>query len=148
MRIRTVILIVGLIATLILAMPPSQIWAGGAEGVPPGANEKLQGPEIWAVVVLYCVQGEVVVRAKRIQDCIVDTQAVIKIGLSGICEIGGDPIQASDMLYQRLGQSGDLFEITGTPIVTKVKNFKQDPGPTTGLIYSFDAQIKFVVPTQ
>ena len=146
MRIRTVILIVGLIATLILAMPPSQIWAGGAEGVPPGANEKLQGPEIWAVVVLYCNQNEVVVRAKRIEDCIVDTQAVIEV-ISSVCLIGDPPttIEASDMLYQRLGQSGDLFGITGIPIVTKVKNFKQDIDPNQGTLYSFDAQIKFVV---
>ena len=147
MRIRTVILIAGLVATLILAMPPSQIWAGGAEGVPPGAGEKLQGPEIWAVIVLHCDQNEVIVRAKRINNCIVDTQAVIK-GIPSVCFKGDPPtipIEASDMIYQRLGLSGELFEIPGIPIVTKVKNFKQDgTGITT--IYSFDAQIMFVVP--
>jgi hypothetical protein len=145
MRIRNIILIAGLVATLIMAMPPSQIWAGGAEGNPPGAGEKLVGPEIWAVIVLYCDQNEVVVRAKRIENCIVDTQAVIK-GIPSICL---NPIEASDMIYQRLGNdytAQELFGITGIPIVTKVKNFKQDIDPDKGTLYSFDAQIMFVVP--
>ena len=151
MRIRNIILIAGLVATLVMAVPPSQIWAGGPEGTPPGAGYKLVGPEIWAVIVLYCDQGEVVVRAKCIENCIVDTQAVIK-EISSVCLVGdppNTPIEASDMIYQRLGVSGELFGIPGIPIVTKVKNFKKTIDASIenlGTFYSFDAQIMFVVP--
>ena len=134
MRLNKMLLIVALTAVFILAAKAGPVWAGAEDPPPTGT---IGGPELWGVVVIDCSEENVAtLRVKRIVDCNVETQAVVQTWTSGC------PADASIPLYWQL--SGvTLFGLPGTPIITKVKNFKMESG---GAIYSFDAQIKFWQP--
>lgn len=121
---------------LIVAMglPAGQVMAGW-EGIPPDTGEKLVGPEMWGVVIIETTTKAATLRVKKIEDCAVDTDPQ-KATLSST------PASAADALYVRLG-SGTVFGLPCIPIITQVKNYKDDT--VDGLI-TFDCQIKFVVP--
>ncbi len=105
---------------------------------PPGAviQEKIIGPTMWAAVVMDCSSDWATTRIKKIEGCVVDTQAV-SISLTACNQ--------DEILYTRF-DAGTIFEFSCEAIITKIKNFKRDPDPTTGMLWSFDAQIQFIVP--
>jgi len=109
------------------------------ESPPPGA--KIEGPELWGVVVLNATAKYATIRVKRVVDCDVETQAFIE-DLSALTF--PDPVTEGDLLNATFSTSGGLFGIPGKPVITKVKNFKREPVPFNH-IYSFDAQIKFCI---
>jgi hypothetical protein len=135
MKIKEVLLIVGLIALLTIAIPTAPVF-GGIEPPTPG-SEKIVGPEMWAVGVISESSGIIAtLRVKKIEGCNVDTDPQIETTLNAL------PRSKTDVIWFRL-VSGSVFGLCSTyqPIITKVKNFKNK-----GSIVSFDAQIKFVVP--
>lgn len=126
-----------IVAGLTMFVLSSSAWAGE----PPTGGESIQGPTVWGVVVLDCTNDWASIRVKQVCDCNVKTQAWA-ISYTAAC-----PADAEDPLYYRLTgisiEGCDSNPITGTPIITKVKNFKIE---STGIV-SFDAQIKFVAGT-
>lgn len=130
MNIIKVLLIAGFLAMLTMVMPAAQVWAGVE---PPPTTGTIQGPELWGVIVIDCTANFATLRVKRIVDCNVETQAVTMLW-GTTC-----PQDETDPLWWKL-EGIILFDYTGIPIITKVKNFKNEPGTE---IYSFDAQIKF-----
>jgi hypothetical protein len=96
-------------------------------------------PELWGVVVVDCTTNMATLRVKSIEDCNVDTQAVIQ-------NVTACPSDPSDLLNHRL-DGVVLFGIMKTPIITKVKNYKEEKD-SGGLInrISCDVQIKFWSP--
>jgi hypothetical protein len=134
MRIRKSMVAMMVLVFLASSIPVQWMWAAEGGAPPIGDNEKIQGPEIWGVIVLDTSANTATLRAKRIVDCNVETQA----GTQGV---NFDPTGANDLLNVRLGATGSLFSITGVPIITKVKNFK-----VNSAIVSCDVQIMFVVP--
>jgi len=126
--------IFGWAVMFVLIMTAGQVWAGAED---PRTTGTIEGPELWGVAVIDCsIKNVATLRVKRIVDCNVETQAVVQDWTSGC------PTDASTPLYWQL-TGVSLFGLTGTPIITKVKNFKMESG---GVIYSFDAQIKFWQP--
>jgi hypothetical protein len=140
MRIRKVLLILGLIAPLALFGFGDQVFAGGPENPP--ATGTIVGPELWGVMVIDCGAGNILsLRVKRIVDCNVQTQAFMDLTYGLGC-----PADETTPVYRKLGMT--LFDINPDPgvmdpIITKVKNFKKEPGQD---VYSFDVQIKFWQP--
>jgi len=137
MKIKEVLFIAGLIALFTIAIPIAPVL-GGIEPAPDPANYKIVGPSMWAVgVIKGCGTGAIIgtLRVKKIEGCDVDTdpQAITDI----TC-----PLSGSNILFYRL-PPGSVFGRCPSyePIITKVKNFKNE-----GDIVSFDAQIQFVVP--
>ncbi|MCK4825913.1 hypothetical protein KA005_59745 [bacterium] len=132
MKLRKIVFVVGLMAIFTVLTSGSLIWAGGGpEPPPPGAT--IHGPEIWGVVVLDCTNQLVIVRVKRVVDCVVETEAYVEEWSFGCPDnaaaaLGFGPVEGS-MTF---------FNLPGTPYVTKVKNFKTE----AGLCY-FDAQFMF-----
>jgi hypothetical protein len=136
MRTVKIILVMSLLAVFV--MPISLVLGGGE---PPDPNSStIVGPELWGVGVVDCGSpGRATIRIKRVNDCQVDTQAIVLPVV--IC-----PASEDDLLWQTWEVT--LFGINTdptnmTPIITKVKNFKAEQG---GNIVSFDAQIKFQTP--
>ncbi len=139
-----------LIVTIALLVSAPLAWAGAEGGTPPDWNN-VTGPEIWGTAVVRCnpsVTNFIAIRAKRIKDCNVLTDALIltPIEIETAC-----PDTGNAFLYQRLDVgslfSGDEDIPAGyTPIVTKVKNFAVHSRNADGsdALLSFDAQIKFV----
>ena len=123
----------------------SPVWAGGAAEQPP-TNGVIQGPEVWATVIVDCVNNTAYIRAKRIVECVVEKQAFMYEG--GIIDLCLADMDESSPLYQQY-EPDSLFGIDGAPIVTKVKNFehdvelKDDQTTIEFELYSFDAQLKF-----
>ena len=115
---------------------------GGAEGLPEGAV--VVGPAVWATVVLTC-SGDVVemisMRAKKIEDCNVETEAML-FNLLGTTIQLDCPLSADDVVNNYL--PGLYIFGTIDPVITKVKNFVINHR-VTGTI-SFDAQIKYLQP--
>ena len=140
MRIRKVLLVLGLIAALALFGIGDQAFAGGPENPP--ATGTIVGPELWGVMVIDCGDGNILsLRVKRIVDCNVQTQAFMDLTYGLGC-----PADETTPVYRKLGMT--LFDINPDPgvmdpIITKVKNFKKEPGQD---VYSFDVQIKFWQP--
>jgi hypothetical protein len=125
-----------IVAVLTMFVLSSSAWAGE----PPTGGEAIQGPALWCVVVLDCTNDWASMRVKQVCDCNVKTQAWA-VSWAADC-----PDDAGDVLYYRLSLSVEGCDgnpISGTPIITKVKNFKVE---STGVV-SFDAQIKFIVGT-
>ena len=135
-----------IVTALALLLPAAHALAGGAEDPP--TTGTIEGPELWGEMVLDCSNFNVItIRVKRIVDCNVQTQAIV------IPWSLGCPADENEPLYQKL--SIVLFDINQytdppantqvdkTPIITKVKNYKKEPGQD---VYSWDAQIKFWVP--
>jgi len=148
MKIKKLYFIAVLIAMVTMLVPATQLWAG-AEGGDPPDPANVQGPELWAAVVVRCgVLGQEdigTMRVKRIIDCNVSTQAIVDYGEA----VGGCPVDQAEYLYVRL-PAGSLFPgdddipSDALPIITKIKNFNPvvDGAVTT---ISFDAQIKFEI---
>ena len=134
MKLRKILFVVGLMAIFAMLTPGLQVWAGGPE---PPAGSTIHGPEVWGVVVLNCNAGPVTLRVKRIVNCVVETQAIIQSDWIYGCS--DDPTAPLDLALEGITFfPGSLPEITGTPFITKVKNYKRE-----GDIISFDAQFKF-----
>jgi len=140
MKLRKIVLVVGLLAAFTMLIPCSQALAGGAEDPPDSGT--IVGPELWGVMIIDCGQNILMLRVKRIVDCNVETQALDDTNYTLGC-----PADATTPLWRKLGVT--LFEINPDPaamdpIITKVKNFKQEPAGQN--LYSFDVQIKFWTP--
>lgn len=138
---KKVFFISGLIVTLALLGLGGHAWAGGPENPP--TTGIIEGPELWGEMIIDCGNGILSLRVKRIVDCNVQTQAFMDptYGL-------GCPADETTPLYRKLGVI--LFDINPDPtamdpIITKVKNFKQEAAPNDD-IFSFDVQIKFWKP--
>ena len=139
MHNKKVLFISGLIVTLALLVVSGPVWAGGNEEPP--ATGTIVGPELWGVMVIDCGQNVLTLRVKRIVDCNVETQALDDANYQLGC-----PDDATTPLWRQLGVT--LFDINPNPavmdpIITKVKNFKQESNQN---LYSFDVQIKFWTP--
>ena len=140
MKIGKRLLVFGLLASFVLAVPATQTWAAN----PPPAAPVIVGPEYWGVVVINCTTHVITLRLKRVDDCNVETQALIEdYGSTVICE---NPLTEETILYQWL--HGQVFGELGVPIVTKVKNLKKEtltipPADYAGDLYSADVQIRF-----
>lgn len=138
MRLNHLIFSVCVVAVIAIFMS-GQAFAGGGMSPPPETGGSVQGPEVWATVVLTCNAGEVSavsLRAKQIEDCNVETQALMD-STSGL---GWDCPQSGNDIVNSYLPALTLFGRT-LPVITKVKNFSDDLGTI-----SFDAQIKFWVP--
>ena len=140
MHTKKVLFISGLIVTLALLGFGGQAWAGGPENPPTSGT--IGGPELWGEMIIDCSAVNIAtLRVKRIVDCDVQTQAFIDTSYALGC-----PADETTPVYRKLGVT--LFDINPdpnvmNPIITKVKNYKQEPAST---IYSFDVQIKFWTP--
>ncbi len=137
MKLRKTVLVVGLMAVFSLLTSVSLTLAG--VGPEPPANAIIQEGELWGVVVVYCSASTpdfVVVRVKRVVNCNVETQTLVDPDWQFGCST--DPTAP---LKWSLPAGTTFFDITGTPYIAKVKNYKQD-----GDAYSFDAQFKFWLP--
>jgi len=136
------LLIAGLVGILMLLAPVPQSQAGN----PAPPTPVIEGPEIWATVIIDCEDNTVSLRAKRVVNCIVETQALVEKYQTSICVgtgPGGD-LTETDLLYQWI--HGPLFGEAGNPIVIRVKNFKKDTdnaGGHAGDVYSADVLIRF-----
>jgi hypothetical protein len=143
MSLRKTLVIAGIVAALTLALPAGQVWAGAET---PPTTGTIQGPELWGVVIIDC-QSPVyaAVRVKRIQDCAVQIQTLVDPAYS----LGCPDNESIPLYHQFTGQSlsfGEGTPIPGTPIITKVKNFKKEQYGTNTYVVTFDAQIKFYLP--
>ena len=121
--------IIGLVIGLALVVPWSLAWSGG-EGTPPAAG--VSGPEIWGVVVIDCSIERATLRVKTIDNCVVETDAFLEQWPEALC-----PATVAQVLWTELSIDLSGMGITGTPIITKVKNFI-----VKGDVVSFDAQIR------
>ena len=140
MKLRKIVLVVGLMAVFTMLTPGLLVWAGGPE--PPDADAIIQDTELWGVVVVYChpntsALDRAVVRVKRIVDCNIETQALFASSWTFGC-----PADSDAPLNWSLPAGTTFFDIAGTPFISKVKNFMQDV-QLDGDVYSFDAQFKF-----
>jgi len=121
----------GLLVVLVaILVTPGQVGAGSEGGQPPAGG--VSGPEIWGVVVLDCNIRVATLRVKRINDCVVETEAVTSSNWTTCPANEKSPI---NMVLT--GVDLTSVGITGTPIITKVKNFELKNN-----IASFDAQIR------
>jgi hypothetical protein len=154
MRIRKVFTVAVLMAMVMMLAPVSQVWAGveGTSGAPD--PEKVQGPELWAAVVIHCAFDKDdfgAMRVKRIKDCTVNTQALVDYDIIGSL---GCPTDQGAWLYQEFLPNSFFSEDTdipdnGNPIIMKIKNYEvveEGSGTATKTTISFDAQIKFLMP--
>jgi hypothetical protein len=133
MKLRRIVFFVGLMAIFAMLTSGSLVWAGGGpEPPPPGAN--IHGPEIWGVVVFDCARELVILRLKRVVNCVVSTETYVETWDNFGC-----PNNAADALGSGPEEgSMTFFSLPGTPYVAKVKNFKIE-----GTLRSFDAQFMF-----
>lgn len=130
MDFRKVFFVAGMVALFIVLSPQTQSFAVEPPAPPSGAV--IQGPEIWGTVVIDCTALRATLRVKKIENCDVDTQAIIT-------NVTGCPDAERDILYFTMAPN-TIFGITATPIIMKVKNFKIETG---GGAVSCDVQIKF-----
>lgn len=107
----------------------AQVQAG--DPLPPAGP--VIGPELWGTIVFDCAQNRAVLRVKKIENCDVDTQAMVSPVL-------GCPTTERQILYFTMGR-GTIFLINATPIIMKVKNFKIESDHSA---VSCDVQIKFM----
>ena len=139
MKVRKRFLIAGLIALCTLL--GSGFAVNAYEDPPPGTGT-IEGPELWAVIVLDCgAQNVATMRVKRIVDCNVEVQAVSQ----GFTQC---PSDANDVLYWTF-DTLTLFDINPDPavkypIIMGVKNYQAEPGGID--VFSFDAKLMFWVP--
>jgi hypothetical protein len=132
MKLGRILLGLGLLASICLAVPCFQSLAGN----PPPANPTIVGPEYWGVIVFNCSNNTGTLRVKRVVDCDVETQGVSMVFTSAVC----DGVTESSLMYQWFDAS--IFGETGKPIITKVKNFKDDPISSPN-VKSADVEIQF-----
>ena len=141
MRIKKLLFVIGLTAMVTVLSLSGQLWAGGPENPP--TTGSIDGPELWGEMVIDCGTGILSLRVKRIVDCNVETQAFMDPTYDLGC-----PANETTPLNRKLEVT--LFDINPNPaamdpIITKVKNFKQEAAPNDS-VYSFDVQIKFWTP--
>ena len=154
MKLWKMLFIAGLAIMTVILGSGFQVY--GVE--PPPTEGTIQGPELWGVVILDCQSPEyLAIRVKRIVNCNVEVQTIVVPDSVG-CPNEQDTIpDDEEPLNRRFGSYKDqLFGITGTPIITKVKNFQREtytytvdgnpPSQAFGKVVTFDAQIKFWVP--
>jgi hypothetical protein len=135
MSYKKMLLIVGLAAIFLTMSLGSQAYAGGGID-PPAWCTTIQGPELWGVVIMDNASGASTLRVKRIVDCNVETFASVDpTWPADFPDDAGDPIHWA---FQGVSFFSD---ISGSAIITKVKNFQTD-----GTVISFDAQFKFCGP--
>ena len=123
----------------------SGVEGGGSE---PTDWDKVVGPELWAVVVVYCGVGNEfgTMRVKGVFDCNVKTQAMVDYETIGNVGCFNDETK---YLYERFPKNSFFINEPGVPteagewIITKIKNFKYETTVQGGTAVSFDAQIKF-----
>jgi hypothetical protein len=131
MRMKKQIFVVGLLTVLFVLAPHSR----GLAFEPPPEGAIIGPPELWGVVVVDCTTKMAMMRVKSIEDCNIDTQAVV-------VSVPACPASANELLNQQLPIS--ILNIAKTPVITKVKNFKEenkDDGTVKWV--SCDVQIKF-----
>jgi hypothetical protein len=140
MWIKKGFMIIGLVAMMAAVGSGGGVLAGGPENPPTSGT--IEAPELWGTMIIDCgARNLVILRVKRVVDCNVQTQAFVQdLGILGC------PADETTPLYRKLGVT--LFDINpdpaaADPIITKVKNFKQEPEQN---LYSFDVQIKFWKP--
>jgi hypothetical protein len=151
MKARKIYLSAVLIALIAMLAPATLVLAGGD---PPTPNwDKVTGPEIWGTAVVSCVPGNpnfIAFRVKRINDCNVQTDALVEIPdtMTNACPDRPGPFLHATLQANSLFTDEEGIPVTYTPIVTKIKNFTVheflNDGETATL--SFDAQIKFLEP--
>lgn len=129
MDLRRMPLVVSTVLILCVLGFTAQVQAG--DPLPPAGT--VIGPELWGTIVFDCAQSRAVLRVKKIENCDVDTQAIVTTVL-------GCPTTERQVLYSTLGR-GTIFLINATPVIMKVKNFKRE-GDNTAV--SCDVQIKFI----
>ena len=141
-----ILIVAGMIAAVILG---HSFAALASEPPRPGTNPYL--PEYWAVVFVDCngdsaatppIKVLTSVRAKKVDDCDVETKAVRFPLFLGECPAGG--LTEADVKNQ-VFRDYVLFDGVGDPGIYKVRNFKEVENPdgsATG-IYSFDAMIRY-----
>jgi len=140
MRNKKILFVIGCLAVAAAIVFADKGWAGGPENPPTSGT--IVGPELWGVMVIDCsTAGILSLRVKKVVNCDVQTQAFMDLQYPLGC-----PADETTPLYRKLGVT--LFDINPNPavmdpIITKVKNFKPEPG---GSVYSFDVQIKFYQP--
>ena len=141
MKTKRLFLVGSLIALWMLVGPGFPVSAIEPPSMGPTTGET----EIWGEVVLDCAgpttyANYATLRVKRVVDCDIDTKAVIWTSSLNVCPDGGlSETDVLNMVFTTIDLSD--MGITGSPIVTKVKNFKREAFPNDD-IYSFDAQIK------
>jgi len=142
MQTKRLLFFVGLMVMVTAVGFASNGWAGGTEDQP--STGTIDPPELWGEMIIDCgARDLVILRVKRIVDCEVQTQAFI----STLGQLGC-PADESTPRWRKLGVT--IFDINPDPavldpIITKVKNFKEEPGGQN--LFSFDVQIKFYNPS-
>ena len=136
MNFKKTLMIVGLAAIFFAMSLGSLAYAGGGLD-PPGWCTSIQGPELWGVIIMDNVDGASALRVKRIVDCNVETFASVDPAWPT-----DFPDDAGDPIYTAFQGQSFFPDITGSAIITKVKNFQID----SGRFISFDAQFKFCAP--
>jgi hypothetical protein len=147
MKLCKILIIIGMIAVGMLG-PSFEALAAD----PPREGTTPQLPEYWGVFVVDCngvpsasnptVTVITTMRAKKVVDCEVQTQAIVRKNSAGECPVTG--LTEADVLDQ-VFTGLTLFDGEGDPGIYKVRNFKQELNENdipTG-IYSFDGLIRF-----
>ena len=139
MCMKRVFVVIGLVAILPMLMMSTNAQAGSEwPAVPPGAT--MSEEEFWAEVVFYCNQGFAVIRAKKVVDCVVETDsAVYTSAVNFLCPSNERQVTGVQM------QGVTLFGDPRTPVVTMVKHFVIHEGTVAAPeLVSFDAQVKYL----
>ena len=103
----------------------------------PGSEITIEGPEYWGVIVADCNTGMATLRVKKIDNCDVVTESKAFLDdTTLLCPDSAAAVLSNPALYNIT-----LFGDQRTPVITKVKNHKNEDGT---LIYSMDVQIKFI----
>jgi hypothetical protein len=129
MNIKSIFIAVAVASLLMIPMPPGSAWAGSEGGLPPAGG--ISGPELWGTVVVDCGAQRATLRVKGVADCNVETAAFSMVWL--LCPA----TEKSPLYFVLTGVNLTSMGITGTPVITKVKNFKVE-----GSLVSFDVQIR------
>lgn len=136
----TTLTLIGLM--IMLGLSP-QAFAGFEP--PDTSNEEIVGPTMWGVGVIDCPNGTgpcvATMRVKMVDDCVVSTNVVDESALV-VPNLPNAPTGPESVLHIRFNE-GAFFNLPCTAIITKVKNWW--PQTSGAELYSFDAQIKYVV---
>ncbi len=118
-------LIIGMMASVLFLIPAANVIAGA--GPEPPAGAVISDTKIWGVITMYCtpaVNDLVIVRVKRVVDCNVETEIYVDTLWEADCPALEDTDAFDD--WSLTGYT--LFDIPGTPYITRVKNMVQDIG--------------------
>ena len=142
---------IGLLASLLVmtALAGSAIAGGtqaGFEPPPPGAT--ITGPELWAVVTVYCglPTNFATLRVKRVVECNTEVMTFVEPALDAdFCEdVSPESVTQLGLGFMQERLANEWGITTGNPYIHSVKNFDQLEDTATGAeVSSFDAMIKF-----